>query len=259
MSIGSIEGAGTYRLGGASLTVGTNNLSTEVSGSIKDGSDFAPTNGTGASLTKVGTGTLTLSGANSYTGATTVNAGKLIVASSLNAASAVSVASGGTLGGAGSVNGAVTIKDGGILAPGTAGSPGTFTLGSLALNPTSNLNFRLGAPGVVGGASNDLIAVTGGLTLDGILNVTNSASFGLGTYRLINFGGALTNNGLGIGTTPAGFSASDLTIQTSVANQVNRILRAHDFNSGNVAKMVRLVDQHPPTATSTRSPAPPRP
>ena len=88
----------------------------------------------------------------------------------------------------------------------------------------------------MGGASNDLIAVTGGLTLDGILNVTNSASFGLGTYRLINFGGALTNNGPGIGTTPAGFSASDLTIQTSIANQVNRILRAHDFNSGNVAK-----------------------
>ena len=111
----------------------------------------------------------------------------------------------------------------------------------------------------MGGASNDLIAVTAGLTLDGILNVTNSASFGLGTYRLINFGGGLTNNGLGIGTTPAGFSASDLTIQTSVANQVNRILCAHDFNSGNVAKMVRLVDQHPHAATSTRSPAPPRP
>lgn len=103
-------------------------------------------------------------------------------------------------------------------------APGTFTMGSLVLNPTSNLNFRLGAPGVVGGANNDLISVTGSLTLGGVLNVTNSASFGAGTYRLINYGGGLTNNGLGVGTTPVGFTASDFTIQTSVANQVNVVV-----------------------------------
>jgi autotransporter-associated beta strand protein len=65
---GSIEGAGNYVLGNKSLTVGSNNLSTEVSGVIS---------GAGGSLTKVGTGTLTLSRNNSYTGGTTISAGVL--------------------------------------------------------------------------------------------------------------------------------------------------------------------------------------
>src|SRR5262245_29971804 len=74
---GSIEGAGNYRLGSKSLTVGSNNLSTEVSGSIQDGGDLG---GTGGSLVKVGTGTLTLSGANTYSGGTTVAGGTLRLA-----------------------------------------------------------------------------------------------------------------------------------------------------------------------------------
>jgi outer membrane autotransporter protein len=75
MTAGSIEGAGTYELGGAALTVGLNNLSTVVSGTITDGGDIG---GRGGSLIKVGTGTLTLSGINTYTGGTIVNAGTLV-------------------------------------------------------------------------------------------------------------------------------------------------------------------------------------
>ena len=77
ISAGSIEGAGTYRLGSNELTVGSNNTSTTVSGTIQDGGYAG---GTGASLVKVGTGTLTLSGNNSYTGDTTVDAGALALA-----------------------------------------------------------------------------------------------------------------------------------------------------------------------------------
>ena len=77
VTAGSIEGAGTYFLGSNQLTVGGNNLSAPVSGDIQDGGSFG---GSGASLVKTGTGTLTLSGNNTYTGATTVSAGTLVAA-----------------------------------------------------------------------------------------------------------------------------------------------------------------------------------
>ena len=71
---GSIEGAGNYFLGIFQFTVGSNNLSTEVSGVIADGGGAG---GSGASLVKTGSGTLILSGSNTYTGGTTVNGGTL--------------------------------------------------------------------------------------------------------------------------------------------------------------------------------------
>jgi autotransporter-associated beta strand protein len=70
-SIGSIEGDGIVKVGSSGLTVGTNNLSTTFSGLIED-DGF-----TSASFGKTGTGTLTLTGANSYTGTTTVSGGVL--------------------------------------------------------------------------------------------------------------------------------------------------------------------------------------
>jgi autotransporter-associated beta strand protein len=76
MTAGSIEGAGTYYLGSKKLTVGGNDLSTTVSGIIENG---GMSGGTGGSLIKVGTGTLTLSGANTYTGGTSLNSGSLVV------------------------------------------------------------------------------------------------------------------------------------------------------------------------------------
>lgn len=68
MAAGSIEGAGDYLLGAKTLTTGSLNTSTQVDGVIS---------GTGGGLTKVGTGTLTLTGTNTYTGATTISAGTL--------------------------------------------------------------------------------------------------------------------------------------------------------------------------------------
>lgn len=68
MTAGSIEGAGDYLLGAKTLTTGSLNTSTQVDGVIS---------GAGGGLTKVGTGTLTLTGINTYTGATTISAGTL--------------------------------------------------------------------------------------------------------------------------------------------------------------------------------------
>ncbi|QKC95896.1 autotransporter outer membrane beta-barrel domain-containing protein [Mesorhizobium sp. NZP2298] len=171
-------------------------------------------------LYKEGAGTMVLNGDSIYTGRTTVDSGKLVVEGSLGNTE-TTVNSGGTLGGSGSIGGAVIVADGGTLAPGS--SPGTLTIGSLSLSSGSTLDYELGQAGVVGGGVNDLIVVTGALTLDGSLDITDVGGFGPGVYRLINYGGALTDNGLELGDLPVGVTAADLTVQTSVANQVNLI------------------------------------
>ncbi len=63
--------------------------------------------------------------------------------------------------------------------------------------------------------------VVGGLTLAGTLNVTDEPGFGPGVYRLFDYGGALTNNGLAIGALPGGDTGQ---IQTAVANEVNLVV-----------------------------------
>ena len=78
LSVGSIEGAGNYKLGGDWLFVGGNNRSTSVSGLISDG---GLAGGTGAVLDKVGTGTLKLTHPNNtYSLATILDAGTFDVA-----------------------------------------------------------------------------------------------------------------------------------------------------------------------------------
>ncbi len=71
MTVGSIEGDGEVFLGARNLAVGTNNLSTTFSGLIDDG-------GFGGSLSKVGSGNLALTTANTYTGGTIISGGILI-------------------------------------------------------------------------------------------------------------------------------------------------------------------------------------
>ena len=169
--------------------------------------------GTGGLKVDGGTN-LTLSGINTYTGATAVNAGALRVDGSI--AGTMAVASGGSLGGSGKVVGATTIATGGTLL-GVEGQVLRFG-NTLTLASGTNVNVALGVPETAG-----LFNVASNLTLDGTLNITNQGGFGPGLYRLFTYGGGLTNNGLDIGSVPAGVQASDLAVQTSVANQVNLV------------------------------------
>ena len=182
--------------------------------------------GTGT-LTQQGNGVTTLTGTNAYLGTTTVSAGTLLVNGNQSAATgATTVLSAATLGGSGTIGGDVTVNDGGILSPGSAG-PGTLAInGALNLAPTAVQNWQFGQAYVPGGTYNDLVSVGKDLVLDGTLNVSvptapAGGSFGPGVYRVYNYGGALTNNGLELGAMPEG--ASDLYVQTSVANQVNLV------------------------------------
>ena len=201
---GSLQGQSNTPAGTVIYQIGSKNINSVFSGIITNSAS-----GTVA-LNKVGSATLTLSGPNTYTGATTVFAGKLTVSGSLDA-TATTVATTGALGGNGSIAGAVTCH--GILAPGNA--TGTLSLGSgLILSSTSTLECELGT-------SPDLVAVTGALTLDGTLNVTAAPGFGAGTYTLISYTGALTNNTLDIGGVPPGFIA---TVNTATTGRVRLIV-----------------------------------
>jgi autotransporter-associated beta strand protein len=131
ITAGSIAGSGLYYIGGGNtLVVGSNNLSTTVSGVIADNNPCACTTGPG-SLEKVGNGTLTLSGVNTYTGTTTVNGGFLDVEGSIASSSLTTVNAGGALTGAGTV-GNTTIATGGIFLPSNGFGTSTTVQGNLA-------------------------------------------------------------------------------------------------------------------------------
>jgi autotransporter-associated beta strand protein len=111
MTVGSIEGAGTIALSSKNLAVGGNNLTTTFNGILQDGGLGG---GTGGSLTKTGTGTLTLTGNNTYTGATVVNSGGLIVNGFNGSSSLTTVNNGAVLSGTGTV-GNTQINSGGHI------------------------------------------------------------------------------------------------------------------------------------------------
>jgi autotransporter-associated beta strand protein len=169
MTTGSIEGAGAFSLGSKELTVGNNNLSTTVSGTIS---------GAGGSLVKEGRGTLTLTGNNTYTGPTTVNAGSLIVDGSIASSSLTTVTFGGLLGGTGTV-GDVRIGVGGVFAPGAS-----MTSGNLSFLPGSVFTVQANSQTATS------VNVGGTALLSGLVFVNVSGTiFFPRVYPILNAGG----------------------------------------------------------------------
>jgi fibronectin-binding autotransporter adhesin len=201
-TFGGLSGSGNLVLPASfALTLGNNNVSSTYSGVLS---------GTGATVTKVGTGTLTLNGANANTGNTTVSAGTLALgasgvfggAASLAATSTLDVSAAGnyslagTVSGTGTINGALTLAGGGALSP--TGISGMLTLNSnLTLNGgTCQINFDAGLHTnniitIGAGGSGNLTNLTGTISV----NITDG-TLANGTYKVIGVPhGTITGSG----------------------------------------------------------------
>ena len=154
-TIGALFGNGTVGLGSGTLTVGAGNFS----GVVGDGT-FGP----GGTLVKNTIGTLTLSGANTYTGNTFINNGTLILDGSVQSPN-VFVNFAGTLMGTGTAMHGV--RNAGIFSPGNG--RGTFRIGG-RYTQTGAGTLIVEIAGTQAG-QHDLVAVGGQAALDGTLRL----------------------------------------------------------------------------------------
>lgn len=164
--------------------------------------------GSGVEIVGGGTVRFTNSAGNTYSGTTTIAAGSRLFVHNLtgSATGSGSVVVNGVLAGTGSIAGDVSLV-GGTLSPGA--SPGVLTLGTLAADAASTMNFELGGdtPGNGAGFYSQLI-VSGTADLAGNLQVgtvggyvpPTSGGIGEGIYYLIaRDGGTGQFNGLAEG------------------------------------------------------------
>ncbi len=189
-TIGSLAGSGnvTGTSGTITLNTGGNNASTLFSGIVSDSAGTL-------SLTKSGTGTMTLTGANTYDGATSVAAGTLVAANNTalgSATGATSVTAGATL----AFQGGITVTGETLTLNTNNSAPSTAALANL-----SGTNVSTGAVTLTAATANDAVRVdvAGGsqLTLSGAIgqgaNAAVLAKSGTGTLVL---SGANTYTGL---------------------------------------------------------------
>lgn len=140
---------------------------------------------TGGGLTKLGAGTLTLTGANTYTGATTVSAGKLAISAPYSAITATSVATGARL----------QIVSGAIAS----------SLPALTLASEAGVELNLGAYNSANLATASIASLTANANYRIDLTGTNIP---VGTYTIFTYG-QKTGAGLPVlGAMPPGVTAS---------------------------------------------------
>ena len=221
LSVGSLSGTrASAVLRNGRLTVGADNSSTNYAGTIADGAGAT-------SLTKAGSGTLTLSGVSTYTGATLVSEGTLNLRGTL--ASAVTVADGARLIGSGSIR-TLTVLGGASASPDGAGTLGTVSVTGTVLFAAGS-QYRVD---VTASGESDRIAATGTATLQG---GTVQVTAGTGPYAprtryaILSAAGGVTGQFAGF-TSNFAFLTPFLTYD---ANTAFLTLARNDLQFGTVA------------------------
>ncbi|WP_181011686.1 autotransporter-associated beta strand repeat-containing protein [Bosea psychrotolerans] len=267
VSLGELSGGSSSRvlatLVGATLTIGALNTSTTFAGSIQEGG------GVGLTVTKTGTGTLTLGdagGASNYTGLTTISQGVL----NIQAATALGTAAAGTVvasGAALELQGGITIASEALTLNGT-GVAGGGALRNVSGTNTYGGAITLGSNASIVSAANGL-ALTGGVALGantltfggGAINVTTAGITGAGAVVvgsglvLIDAAGAYVGGttiatgataatsvagGFGTGTiTLAGGTLGSNAVAVTIANAIS--LSASSFVSVQASQALTLT------------------
>jgi autotransporter-associated beta strand protein len=203
------------------------------------------------SLGKYGSGSLTVTGHNTFSGNVYASGnGQLIISNSTGTAftssfvdiqgvatlmlnntggavtppsGSIGIHSDGTITGTGATGGELHITAGGRAAPGTIGN-GTLSVPLWDSANLSSLRFRLGAQDA---PANSRVQVDGTLNLDGVISIEPVAGFHAGTYRLFDYGGALIEHEVLFENVPSGYT---FVLDKSVPGQINLIVTGGSVN-----------------------------
>lgn len=244
-TINGLAGSGTVdnsTTTAATLYVGNTNASTTFSGVLQN-SGMA----VGLALTKIGTGTLTLNGANTYTGATTISAGGVTLnftlagaplsniissASALELGSSTLTVTGSTVANSQTFNG--TLLSGGSRVTLSGTTPAlTVNLGAITRTAVSgasgSLNVTLVTPGVVTTTNtNDATGILGSWA------VVNSADF-----ATVSSGSIVAYTGY---TAIGGATGAGNTTQNALFNASNSVDTATvDYNTVKMATTINFA------------------
>jgi autotransporter-associated beta strand protein len=215
---GTIINGGSVQIGSGG-TIGNGNVTDNTALTFNNNSPSNIVTGivSGAgTLTILGGGTVSLTGNNTYSGGTFVNSGTLLANNTTGSGTgsgSVTVYNGGTLSGNGIIGSPVEIQNGGVFSPGN--STGLLTInGNFIADSGSLLDFSLGS-------NSDEAAISGNLTLNGTLNISNAGGLTNGTYPLFTYSGSLSGVPV-LGTTPS--LGKTYTINTNTAGLVSLVV-----------------------------------
>ena len=188
---GNSTHSGTTSVSNGSLQLGDGGTSGSVTGDIANNSHlvfnrsddltYAGTISGSGDLTKLGLGTLTLSGNHTYAGATFVTQGSLLVSGQIGFGDALDVASGASLDGNGMITRDVVIDEGGWLSP--------------SLTIRGSVTLPVSAQSSIGDLTEGAVAADSGKMLLIDSAVAGSIDASAGTAHLGNLNGASLTTG----------------------------------------------------------------